>query len=182
MLLPSVIAASSLVSVQPGLIFWTLVTFVVVFFVLRWKAWGPILSLVEEREKQIASAIESAKRERAEAEKLLADQKTAIAEARREAADMMRRNQQEMEKFREELMAKSRKEAEELKLSARREIDEQKAKAIAEVRGMAVDLAMEVAGKLIGERMDDSKQRALAEQFVKGLPVAGGNASVRPNA
>ncbi|MCP3136494.1 F0F1 ATP synthase subunit B [Pyxidicoccus xibeiensis] len=181
MFLPSVLAASSFVSVRPGLIFWTIVTFVLVMIVLRWKAWGPILSLVEEREKQIANAIESAKRERAEAEKLLADQKTAIAEARREAADMMRRNQQEMEKFRDELMAKSRKEAEELKLSARREIDEQKSKAIAEVRGMAVDLAMEVAGKLIGERMDDSKQRALAEQFVKGLPAAG-TTSVRPNA
>ncbi|GEN07673.1 ATP synthase F0 subcomplex B subunit [Myxococcus fulvus] len=183
MFLPNVLAASNLVSVQPGLIFWTLVTFVIVFFVLKSKAWGPILQLVEEREKQISAAVESAKRERAEAEKLLADQKTAIAEARRQAAEETRRNQQEMEKFREELMAKSRKEAEELKLSARREIDEQKTKAIAEVRSMAVDLAMEVAGKLINERMDDSKHRALAEQFVQGLPLSGtGNAGVRRSA
>ena len=181
MFLPSVLAASSFVSVQPGLIFWTLVTFVIVFFVLRWKAWGPILELVQEREKQIANAIESAKRERAEAEKLLADQKTAIAEARRQAAEDTRRIQAEMEKFRDELMAKSRKEAEELKLSARREIDEQKAKAIAEVRAMAVDLAIEVAGKLINERMDDSKHRALADQFVQGLPV-GGTGAVRRTA
>ncbi|HVG62775.1 MAG TPA: F0F1 ATP synthase subunit B [Hyalangium sp.] len=178
MLLPNVLAASFL-EVRPGLIFWTLITFVLVFFVLRWKAWGPILALVDEREKQITSAIESAKRERAEAEKLLADQKTAIAEARREAAEMMRRNQQEVEKYREELMAKSRKEAEEFKAQARREIDDQKAKAIAEVRGMAVDLAMEVAGKLISERMDDAKHRALAEQFVKGLPVPGSSSSTR---
>jgi F-type H+-transporting ATPase subunit b len=173
MLLPSVLAASSFVEVRPGLIFWTLVTFILVAVVLRWKAWGPILSLVEAREKQIASAIESAKRERAEAEKLLADQKTAIAEARREAAEMMRKNQSDMEKYRDELMNKSRKEAEELKLQARREIEDQKAKAIAEVRTLAVDLAMEVAGKLLSERMDDPKQRALAEQFVKGLPTPG---------
>jgi F-type H+-transporting ATPase subunit b len=177
MLLPSVLAASSFVEVRPGLIFWTIVTFVIVLIVLRAKAWGPILQLVEEREKQISNAIESAKRERAEAEKLLADQRTAIAEARREAAEMMRRNQADMEKFRDELMAKSRKEADELKLSARREIEEQKLKAIAEVRGMAVDLAMDVAGKLINERMDDSKQRALAEQFVQGLPVPGASAA-----
>jgi F-type H+-transporting ATPase subunit b len=172
MLLPTVLAASFL-EVRPGLIFWTLITFVLVFFVLRWKAWGPILALVDEREKQIASAIESAKRERAEAEKLLADQKTAIAEARREAADMMRRNQQEVEKYREELMAKSRKEADEFKAQARREIEDQKAKAIAEIRSMAVDMAIDAAGKLISERMDDAKHRALAEQFVKGLPVPG---------
>jgi F-type H+-transporting ATPase subunit b len=170
----TLLLAASFLEVRPGLIFWTLITFVLVLVVLRWKAWGPILALVEEREKQITSAIESAKKERAEAEKLLAEQKTAIAQARQEAAEMMRRNQQEVEKYREELMAKSRKEAEEFKLQARREIDDQKAKAIAEVRGMAVDLAMEVAGKLISERMDDSKHRALAEQFVKGLPTSGG--------
>ena len=179
MLLPNVLAASSFVEVRPGLIFWTLVTFIIVAIILRAKAWGPILSLVEEREKQIASSIEAAKRERAEAEKLLAEQKTAIAEARRDAQEMLRRNQQEVEKFREELMAKSRKEAEEFKAQARREIDDQKAKAIAEVRGMAVDLALEVAGKLISERMDDAKHRALAEQFVKGLPAQGGSPSTR---
>ena len=168
MYLPTVLA-SSFVEVRPGLIFWTLVTFLLVFFLLRWKAWGPILSLVEEREKQIASAIESAKRERAEAEKLLAEQKTAIAEARREAAESLRRNQAEMEKFREELMAKSRKEADELKAQAKREIEDQKDKGVAEGKAMGVDLALEVAGKLLNEKMDDGKNRALAEQFVKGL-------------
>ncbi|KFA91182.1 F0F1 ATP synthase subunit B [Archangium violaceum] len=176
MLLPNVLAASSFVEVRPGLIFWTLVTFITVAIVLRAKAWGPILSLVEEREKQIASSIEAAKRERAEAEKLLAEQKTAIAEARRDAQEMLRRNQQEVEKFREELMAKSRKEAEEFKASATREIEEQKSKAIAEVKAMAVDLSMEVASKLLNERLDDSKHRALAEQFVQGLPVKQGRA------
>ena len=176
MLLPNVLAASSFVEVRPGLIFWTIVTFLIVFAILRWKAWGPILSLVEEREKQIASSIEAAKRERAEAEKLLAEQKTAIAEARRDAQEMLRRNQQEVEKFREELMAKSRKEAEEFKASATREIEEQKSKAIAEVKAMAVDLSMEVASKLLNERLDDTKHRALAEQFVQGLPVKQGRA------
>lgn len=173
MLLPNVLAASSFVEVRPGLIFWTLVTFIIVAIILRAKAWGPILSLVEEREKQIASSIEAAKRERAEAEKLLAEQKTAIAEARRDAQEMLRRNQQEVEKFREELMAKSRKEADEFKSGAMREIEEQKSKAIAEVKAMAVDLSMEVASKLLNERLDDTRHRALAEQFVQGLPVKG---------
>lgn len=173
MLLPNVLAASSFVEVRPGLIFWTIVTFLIVLFVLRWKAWGPILALVEEREKQIAGSIEAAKRERAEAEKLLAEQKTAIAEARREAQEMLRRNQQEVERFREELMAKSRKEADEAKASALREIEEQKLKAVAEVKAIAVDLSLEVATKLINERMDDTRHRALAEQFVQGLAVKG---------
>src|SRR5262249_49696414 len=119
--------ASSFVEVKPGLIFLTIVTFTILFIVLRAFAWGPVLEVVGEREKQINNAIESAKRERAEAEKLLAEQKTAIAEARRESADMMRKNQVEMDKFRDELMAKSRKEAEDVKLDAQRTIREEHA-------------------------------------------------------
>lgn len=172
--------ASSLTSVEPGLIFWTIVTFLVVAFILRAKAWKPILSVVEEREKQIENAIESAKRERAEAEKLLAEQKTAIAEARREAAELMRKNQADIEKFRAELMAKSRQEAEELKAEARRAIEDQRAKAVAEVKSEAVNLAILITEKLLGERLDESRQRALAEQFVEQLP--GSNRSLQPTA
>lgn len=166
----SLLLASSFVEVRPGLIFWTLVTFVLVLYVLKSRAWKPILSLVEEREKQIAASIETAKRERLEAEKLLADQKTAIAGARQEAAEMMRKGQAEMERFKEQVMAEARKKAEEEMASARRQIQEEKAKAIAEVKSAAVDLALMAAERLMGERMDDSKHRKLAEQFIDQMP------------
>ena len=170
--LPLVLAAS-IVEIRPGLIFWTLVTFALVAAILRWKAWGPILSLAEEREKQITNAIESAKRERTEAEKLLSEQKTAIAEARREAAEMMRKNQADMELFRTELMAKSRKEADELKESARREINEERAKAVAELKAHSANMAVAIAEKLLNERLDDAKHLQLAQQFAQGLAAQG---------
>jgi len=175
----NLLAAAGFMDIRPGLIFWTIVTFVILATVLRAKAWKPILSLVSEREKQIQNAIESAKRERAEAEKLLAEQKTAIAEARREATEMMRKNQADVEKVRDELMAKSRKEAEDLKLQAKREIQEEKLKAVAELKAMSVDLAIDIAQKLIGEKMDDSKHRMLAEQFIDQLPKGNPNGQVR---
>jgi F-type H+-transporting ATPase subunit b len=162
--------ASSLTSIEPGLIFWTLVTFVLVAIILRAKAWGPILTLVQEREKQIESSLEAAKRERQEAEKLLAEQKTAIEAARREAADLMRKNQAEVERFREELLAKARKDAEELLVQNRRQIADERAKAMAEVKAMVVDLAIDISTKLIGEKLDDAKHRDLAEQFIEQLP------------
>jgi F-type H+-transporting ATPase subunit b len=168
------VLASGFTDIRPGLIFWTLVTFAIVAIVLRAKAWKPILDLVAEREKQINNAIESAKRERAEAEKLLAEQKTAIADARREAAENMRKNTAEMEKFREELMAKSRKEAEEFKAIAKRAIDDQFTKAAAELKAQSVNLAIQIAEKLISEKMDDTKHRQLAEQYIAQLPTPHG--------
>jgi F-type H+-transporting ATPase subunit b len=165
----NLLAAVGFMDIRSGLIFWTIVTFILLAVVLRSTAWKPILDLVSEREKQIQNAIESAKRERAEAEKLLAEQKTAIAEARREAAEMMRQNQTEVERVRDELMAKSRRESEELKVQAKREIQDEKVKAMAELKSLSVDLAIDIAQKLIGEKLDDTKHRTLAEQFITEL-------------
>src|SRR4051812_25501591 len=107
-----IVLASGFTEVRPGLIFWTLITFFFVAFVLRRSAWGPILEVVRTREANITNAIEAAKKERAEAEKLLADQKMAIADARREAAEMMRKNAEDVERLRTELINKARAEVE----------------------------------------------------------------------
>lgn len=152
--------------VNPGLTFWTIVTFLVVFVVLRWKAWGPILQMVQEREKAIQDAIDAAKRERQEAEKILAEQKQAIAEARREAAELVKRNQAEVERAREELLASTRKDAEEILVQARRQIEDEKTKALAEVRNYAVDLALQAAQKLVESSLDEGRQRALVLDFI----------------
>jgi len=165
----SLVLASSFTDVKPGLIIWTWITFIVVMLVLRKVAWGPLLRSVEAREKNIVSAIDSAKRERAEAEKLLGEQKTAVAQARQEAADQVRKTQADLEKFREELMAKARKEAEDLKVEARRTIDEERLKAISDIKGEAVKLSLQIAEKLISEKLDDAKHQALAQQFAVDL-------------
>ena len=73
------LAAGALTDINPGLTFWTVVTFLVLLVVLLEVAWGPIVKMLDEREKTIHEAIEAAKRERAEAEKLLAEQKEALA-------------------------------------------------------------------------------------------------------
>src|SRR5260370_38455233 len=103
-----IFAASGFTEVRPGLIFWTLVTFILVALVLRAKAWKPLLDLVAERENQIKKAIETAQHERAEAERLLAEQKAAVAEPRPVAAETMRRHQAGVERFRQRWMRRTR--------------------------------------------------------------------------
>jgi F-type H+-transporting ATPase subunit b len=169
-----VLAAGSLTDVEPGLVFWTLITFIIVAFVLRRVAWGPLLTAVNEREKQIQSSIEAAKKERAEAEKLLSEQKSAIAAARAESAEQLRKTTSDMEKLREDLMGRSRKEAEELKADARKTIEAERVKAVADLKNEAVNLAIQIAEKLLSEKLDDSKHRALAEQFVADLSKQSG--------
>lgn len=164
------VLAASLMDVNPGLTFWTIVTFLVVLVILRLTAWKPIVAMLEERERTISEAIEGAKRERLEAERLLAEQKEAITKARQEAAELIRKNQAEVEAARQTALAKAKEEADELLESARRSIEEERAKAIAEIRTTAVDLALAAAGKLIEANLDDAKQRKLAEDFLEKMP------------
>jgi F-type H+-transporting ATPase subunit b len=172
----SLVLASSFTDVKPGLIIWTWITFIVVLFILRKAAWGPLLKSVEDREKNIVNAIDSAKRERSEAEKLLGEQKTAVAQARQEAADQVRKTQADLEKFRDELMGKARKEADDLKAEARRTIDEERLKAIGDIKGEAVKLSLQIAERLIAEKLDDAKHQALAQQFAVDLSHKAPNA------
>lgn len=152
-----------------GLLVMTIVAFVILFSILSKFAIKPTLVALNNREAQIHKAIDSAKHERAEAEKLLAEQKTAIAQARQEAAEQVRKTQADMERFREELMGKARKEAEDLKADARRVIEGERVRAVNDVKAEAVKLSILVAERLLGEKLDDAKHQQLAQQFVADL-------------
>jgi len=166
-----VLAAGSLTTINPGLTLWAAITFLVLLVVLSRFAWGPIVKMLDEREKSIRGAIDSAKRERAEAEKLLAEQKESLVRATREAAELAKRNQREVEVLRQELTAKARQEADELVAGARKQIIEEKSKAVAELRGMAADLAIDAAARLVKASLDEKAQRALVEDYIKQLPT-----------
>ncbi|HYZ89893.1 MAG TPA: F0F1 ATP synthase subunit B [Myxococcales bacterium] len=162
--------AAGLTDINTALVLWTTVTFALLIVVLGKFAWGPILQMLETREKTIADAIESAKRERAEAEKAAADMHASLEKARAEAAELIRRNQQEVAAAKAQLMAEARKESEELLKQARATIEEERRTAVAELRSQVVDLAIEAAGKLLATQMDEKKQRQLVEEYLDKLP------------
>src|SRR5216683_1339156 len=82
------LVAAGLTDINVALVVWTTVTFALLIVVLGKFAWGPILQMIETREKTIADALESAKRERAEAEKAAVEMRAALEKARAEAAEM----------------------------------------------------------------------------------------------
>ncbi|GAC1341538.1 MAG: F0F1 ATP synthase subunit B [Myxococcales bacterium] len=162
--------AASFTEPNFALSFWTAVTFLLLILVLGKFAWKPILAMIETREKTIGDAIESAKRERAEAEKAAAEMRATLEKVRQESAEMTRRNQQEVAAAKAELMAAAKKESDDLLASARKAIQEERRQAVAELRNQAVDLAIEAAGRLIASQMDEGKQRKLVEEYLARLP------------
>ena len=163
--------AAGIMELNPGLTLWVAITFLVLIVVLAKVAWGPIVKMLDERERTIRDAIDQAKKERAEAEKLLAQQKESLAQARREAADLAKKGQQEVEALRGELTARARKEADDLVASARRTIEEEKGKAAAELKAQVADLAVAAATRIVRSSLDDKAQRALVEEYLRELPA-----------
>src|SRR5467141_3864223 len=162
--------AAGLTDINFALSFWTFITFALLIVVLGKFAWGPILQMIETREKTIADAPESARRERAEAEKAAAEMHAALEKARQEAAEMVRRNQQEVAAAKAESMEEARRQSEELLKQARATIEEERRAAVAELRSQVVDLAIEAAGRLLATQMDEKKQRQLVEEYLEKLP------------
>lgn len=164
--------AAGLTDVNFALSFWTAITFAILLFVLGKFAWGPILQMIETREKTISDAIEASKKERAAAEAASSEMRAALATAREESAQLIRKNQQEVAAAKGELMAAARKESDDLLQAARKTIQEEKRQAIAELRGQAVDLAIEAAQRLVQMNMDEKGQKKLVEEYLAQLPKA----------
>ena len=167
---PPVLAAG-IMDLNPGLTLWTAITFLLLILVLSKYAFGPIVRMLDERERTIRDAIDQAKKEREEAERLLAQQKESLVKAQREAAELAKRSQQEMEAFRQQLTAQARKEADDLVVTARKTIEEEKVKAVAELRSQVADLAVGAASRIVKSSLDDRTQRQLVDEYIKDLPA-----------
>ena len=164
------LVAAGLTDINVALVVWTTVTFALLIVVLGKFAWGPVLQMIETREKTIADAIESARTERSAAEAAAAEMRVSLEKARAESAELIRRNQQEVAAAKSELMAQARKESEDLLAQARKTIAEEKRQAMAELRAQTVDIAIEAARRLIEVNLDDKKQKQLVEEYLSQLP------------
>jgi F-type H+-transporting ATPase subunit b len=169
----SLTLAAGITEVNPGLTFWTLVTFIVLAFVLGRLVWPRIIAQIDERAHTISGALEAAAKERAEAEKRLADAKQAETSARREAAEEIKRIQAEGGKMREELRRQAEREISDMKLQAAREVREEKSKAAAELKAQVADLAIDAAKRLIVLSMDDKQAKRLVDEYVESLSADG---------
>ncbi|HEY5219598.1 MAG TPA: F0F1 ATP synthase subunit B [Gemmatimonadaceae bacterium] len=162
-------AGSSLVSLKSNLMFWTLLIFLVLFYLLTKFAFKPITAAVEAREQALEEALASAKRDRDEAAKLLADHRAQLDAARGEAQKVIADGRATAEKLRHDLMEKARAEQQETVERAVQEIQREKERAIADLRREAVEMAIAGASKVIEENLDSQKNRKLVETFLSTL-------------
>ncbi len=160
-------------SINTGLIFWTILVFLVLLGLL-WKfGWPALLKTVEDREARIQRQLEEAERAQAESTRLLEEHKRLVAAARAESQQLIAQARAVAEKERETLLAKAREEYEQLLARARKDIGEEKEKAILELRREAVDLSIAAASKLVEAKLDTDANRRLVMEYLATLEQRG---------
>jgi len=162
----------NLLSPNTGLMFWTLLIFIVLFFVLQRYAFKPLTAAVEARERALEEAIRGAQRDREEAARHLQDQIKALEAARAEAQRVIAEGRTTGEKLRSDMLEQTKHQQQELLERARVEINNERLRAIADLRREAVDLALAGASRVIERNLDDQTNRKLVESFLSTVPTS----------
>jgi len=156
-------------TVEGGLMLWTVFIFLLLLAILKKFAWPAILGAVEAREQALERQLAEATRDREQAAALLAEHQKLIAEAKSQAHGIIVEARSVSEKDRALAIEKTRQEQEELLARARREIGAERERAVAELRREAVDISLAAASKLIEKRLDGETDRKLVQEFLATL-------------
>ncbi|MEM8487488.1 MAG: F0F1 ATP synthase subunit B [Bacteroidota bacterium] len=160
----------SLLKVEPGLAFWTVVAFGIAFGILYKYAWPAITTAMETREEKITESMERAEKALAEAKQISADNEKARREAEQEAQRILREARDASERLRADELDKTRAQIKQAQETAQAEIEREKQSAIEQLRAEVTELAIQAAGKILQENMDGDRQRKLVDKFIDDLP------------
>ena len=162
-------APNPLVKLDPGLFIWTILTFLILFFVLAKFAWKPLLAALESRENIIKSSLEDAEKAKTELERLNAESEEIIAKARSEAQTIRVEAKSAAEKIKADVMVQAGEDAKKIRDEAEKQIQVEKDKAINEIRQEVVNLTMTVAEKVIKKNLSKEDNQSLIEDSIKHL-------------
>jgi len=165
-------AGGNLLSVDTTLFIATLVTFVVFAGILAKFAWGPLLQIVDAREKSIREQVDSAEKAAADAKATLAQHQELLRGAHRERDELLGRAAKDAEALRAELSVKARADAEQVLARAREQMTREKEQALAELRAQVADIAIEAASRIVKSSLTEDAQRKLVDDYIKDLPRA----------
>jgi F-type H+-transporting ATPase subunit b len=143
--------------------------FAIIFVILRAWVYKPILGLLEQRREAIAQGLEDARVAAEARENAEQDAEKIMSEAQLEASHIVREATERAEQQRREIIAEAEAEASERREEALEEVERERERILSEVRGQVAALAMAAAQKLIGESLDQQRQRALIGEFFSGV-------------
>ena len=155
-----------------GLTLWTIVTFLVLLFVLKWKAWGPLMEALDARSKQIEESLSKAEKVTAEAEEQAAKNEEILQAARKEAQEIVAQAREAGDKLKYKMETDGKEQYDGMLEKAKEQIDMEKQKALNEIKTTVVDIALKASEKVIKRNLTDEDNKKIVEKTVEEFKQA----------
>ena len=155
--------------IVPGIVLAQVLNFIILILVLRVIAFKPLMNMLDQRKERIAKGLEDAHKAEARLANIETDYNKRMDEARAEGQKVVAELTANAEKQAQAIIAKANEDAARTKAQAQEDAELERNKALADLRSQVVALSMAAANKLVGEAMDEKRQRALVEEFFSGV-------------
>ncbi len=152
---------------DPVKIGWTAINFFILLAILYKFAFNPISNMLEERTNTIESSLKHAEELLVEVEQMRKDSAAELADARKEAQDIVARGTQIAEETKNNIVTKAEAEAMSMKNKAIAEIRSEKEQALSELRDTTASLAILAAEKILGREIKEDDQKTMVKDFIK---------------
>lgn len=156
-----------------GINFWTalfvLLNFLVLFFVAKKFLFKPVKDMIDSRQKEIDSLYTEAENAKANAEAMEADYKTRLATAQETGDTLVKEAMARGKNREEEIIRQANLEADAIREKASADIAREKKKALNDAKDEISAIALEIAGKVVGETLDADRQQKLVDSFLEEL-------------
>jgi F-type H+-transporting ATPase subunit b len=163
------LATNPLIQVTPGLMIWTIICFLIVLFVLKRYAFGPIQQVIDQRRERIAQAIEEADKARAEAQHLLEEHRKLVAQAKGEGEEILAEARRIADAQRERVREETEEDRQRRLEETRRQIEQATQQALGQIRDEVGRLSLLAAEKVTRKSLTDADQRRLIDEALSEI-------------
>ena len=152
-----------------ALFLWSVITFLIVLGILRWKAWGPLMDTLDARAKQIEESLSKAETVAIEAKEQAKENEKILAQAREEANQIIADAKKAGEKLKNKLSEEGQEKYVTLISNAKSDIKSAKDKALNDIKTMVVDISLEASEKIIKRNLNTEDNKNIIEETVKSF-------------
>jgi F-type H+-transporting ATPase subunit b len=159
----------SLLDVNPGLIIWTLVTFVLLLVLLKKLAWKPILTALDNRAKGIEDSLNRAEQAKEEAQKILEENQATLSKAEEESKKIIDQSRIYADKLKEQMLKESKDQQQKIIENASAEIERKKNAAFEELKNQIAEISVNAAEKIMKENIDANKNKQIVNKYLSEI-------------
>lgn len=158
-----------LLGVNPWTALFTLLNTIALFLVMKRFLFVPVMKMIQDRQKEIDDMYSDAGTAKAEAEAMQSEYKQKLSDAQSTADRVVKEAVARGQAREEEIIRQANQEAAAILDKAAADIAQEKKKAINDAKNEISDMAMAIAGKVVGRALNDDDQGKLIDSFIEEL-------------